>query len=190
MLPDPPGTINPAKLSMWAETLPNLGAPDPTEPPAPLETTPTPAEAVSQDTEAAAQTPAAADATVPRLTRISSDYDLEDDPLLKESFRYEDMRRDFEQSFAEGLRPSSGVTRHLSHHGYFRRQIQSRAEVFIPPDPDATLDSIVAMDKAPGSIYDAYLLRADIAKNLNTFHRCQVCLPHSLNFLDGGRNKE
>ncbi|KAK0738983.1 poly polymerase catalytic domain-containing protein [Schizothecium vesticola] len=171
---DPPGTINPAKLLAWAETLPDVGAPNSPDPPAPLEIPPAAVEAVSQDTEVATRTPAATDATVHRLARISSDCNLEDDPLLKENPRYEDMRQEFEQSFAGGLRPSSGRARHLSHHGYFRRQILSQAELFVPLDPDASLDSVVVMEKASASIYDAYLLRADIAKNLNAFYRCQV----------------
>jgi hypothetical protein len=174
---DPPGTINPAKLSMWAEVLPDVGVPDSTDPPAPPETTPTDVGAVSQDTEAATQTPAEANAAAHRLTRISSDCTLEDDPLLKENPKYEDMRQEFEQSFADRLRPCSRRTRHLSHHGYFKRHVLSQAEVLVPLDPDASLDSVVVMDKASASIYDAYLLRADIAKNLNTFHRCQVCPP-------------
>lgn len=175
MLPDPPGTINPLKLSIWAETLPNLDSSDCTDPPAPPETTPMTTGAVSQGTRAAARPPSPPDATIPRLTSISSDCVLKDDPLLRMSAGYEAMRQEFEQSFADGSRSSSRGARPLSHHGYFRGQTRGPADTFIPPDPDADLDQSVVVDKVSGSIYDAYLLRVDVAKNINAFHRHQVC---------------
>lgn len=51
----------------------------------------------------------------------------------------------------------------------------------IPADPQAELGATVAV-KFHGdavSIYDAYLLRANIARNENEFKRYQVCLPGS-----------
>jgi len=189
MLPDPPGTINPLKLSAWAVPPPDSGASGTLAPPAPPETPPRATEAVrqdteavrkdteavSQDTEVATPPPPVPGATVPRLTRISSDCDLENDPLLKQDVEYKDIRQEFEQSFVDRPGPPSRLARHLSHHGYFRRQILRQADVLVPPDPDASLGEVVVVDKPSASIYDAYLLRVDIAKNVNTFHRQQVC---------------
>jgi len=178
-------TLNPLWLSAWAEwSLPNGGAVDGLSTPSPAERTSTPIKSVDRDTEAVTRPLAAPRAIFSRLSRISSDCDLEGDPLLKRNYSYhEEMREEFEKSFRDGPPPSSRRTRHLSHHGYFRRQILSGADVFIPLDPEATGSVGTSnvgeafVDKAGASIYDAYLLRVDIAKNVNSFHRHQVCWP-------------
>jgi len=169
--------------------VPNRGAPDivASDPPAPPETTPTVIKSESASVSAGRETvattirqPAATGAMMfPRLARISSDCDLESDPLLKPGgvARHEpqDMREEFERCYPDGPPPSSRRTRQLSHHGFFRRQILSGAEVFVPLDPDATEGDVV-VDNGSASIYDVYLLRVDIARNVNAFHRHQVCL--------------
>jgi poly [ADP-ribose] polymerase 2/3/4 len=177
LMPDPPGTINPSKLSAWVVPPPYPGASGTLAPPTPPETPPRATEAVSQDIEAATRPSPVLGRTVPvpRLTRISSDCDLENDPLLKLGAEDKDIRQEFEQSFLDRPGPSSRLARHLSHHGYFRRQMLSQADVLVPPDPDARLGEVVVVDRASASIYDAYLLRVDIAKNVNTFYRQQVC---------------
>ena len=174
MLPDPPGTINPLKLSTWAVPPPDSGASGAFAPPTPPETPLRATEAVSQDPEAAPRPPPVPGTTVPRLSRISSDCDLENDPLLKPGAEYKDIRQEFEQSFVGMPGPPSRLARHLSHHGYFRTQLLHQADVLVPLDPDVSSGGTVVVDKASASIYDAYLLRVDIAKDVNAFYRQQV----------------
>jgi len=186
MLPESQDTLNPLWLSAWAESslqVPNRSAPDTIiSPTAPPETTPIATKSVGRGTGVATRPLGAPGTTLPRLSRISSDCDLEGDSLSRTSApRYEDLRREFERSFVDGPTPSSRRARYLSHHGYFRRQILSGADVFIPLDPDATSSvgtstvGEVLVDKPSASIYDAYLLRVDIAENVDSFHRHQVC---------------
>jgi len=179
MLPVPEGILNPLWLAAWAESSLTRGrTPNPDTPrPSPLpEPTPIGATSISEDTTMTIRPPAADGVVVPRLSRISSDCDAEGDPpaRLETSVEYEAVRKEFERSFVDGPPPSSRRTRHLSHHGYFRRQIQSQADVFIPLDPDEDSPGTVVIDKDTASIYDVYLLRVDISKNANSFIRRQV----------------
>lgn len=160
--PDPPGTINPAKLFMAAS------ANDMDAPPSwPLD----PNEAQVPASQAAHPP---LDPAIPRLARISSDWDPEDDIVPRENLKYEEMRCEFEQSSPSGLPPPSRRARHVSHHGYFRSQTWAQSGPRVPLDPEASPGSIVVVDKASATIYDSYLLRADIKKNLNAFHRHQI----------------
>ncbi|KAK0627411.1 poly polymerase catalytic domain-containing protein [Immersiella caudata] len=183
--PKSQATLNPLWLLAWAESslqAPNAGGPDSIiSPPAPPERTPIATKSVGRNIGAATRPPVAPGVAIPRLSRISSDCDLEGDQSSRTSATsYEDLRREFERSFVDGPNPSSRRTKYLSHHGYFRRQILSGPEAFVPLDPDATSDvgtsgvGEVLVDKASASIYDAYLLRVDIAKNVDSFHRQQI----------------
>lgn len=179
--------LNPLWLSAWAESsLPDVGVPDIMSLPTPPETAPTTTKSVNRDIRAAMQSPVAPASIIPRLSRISSDCDPEADPLWRShADRYQTLRDEFERSFADGPPASPRRTRQLSHHGFFRRQILSGEDVFVPCDPAATErvgpSSVgeVLVDKASATIYDAYLLRVDIARGVNSFHRHQVCCQRS-----------
>ncbi|KAK0715415.1 poly polymerase catalytic domain-containing protein [Lasiosphaeris hirsuta] len=164
--PDPPGTINPAKLSMAASA-------DDMDAPASFALNP---DEIQVPADRATHPPLSPlDAAIPRLARISSDWDPEDDIVPRENLKYEEMRCEFEQSFFPGgLPPPSRRARHVSHHGYFRSQTSVQSDPRVPLDPEAGPGSIVVVDKASATIFDAYLLRADIKKNLNAFHRHQI----------------
>jgi hypothetical protein len=177
LLPDPPGTINPAKLSTDTQTAPN-GSSD-FDIPGPA--------ASSQDMQISVENPAqriplalsASTITasiIPRLTRISSDWDPKDDMIPRSGEEYSELRKEFEEHFAEKphLPTRTSRARYISHHGYFRRQTAAGSNIFVELDPDEGPDTSVVIDGPTASIYDAFLLQADIALNLNTFYRQQV----------------
>lgn len=58
-----------------------------------------------------------------------------------------------------------------------------RVPVDLGADPHAT----VVIDRPTASIYDVYLLRADIMKNVNIFRRHQVC-QHTCTYRDEAKS--
>ncbi|RSL91663.1 hypothetical protein CDV31_015424 [Fusarium ambrosium] len=144
---DPPGTINPPKLTSCTPTASEAL---------------TPSEAARQRVTSAAPPP---------LPRISSDWDPEHDIVVRGNSRYQNNRKEFEDSHVAKRRPVVTRARHTSHHGYFRRQTDGRASLRVPVDLGARPDATVVIDKATASIYDVYLLRVDISKNENFFRR-------------------
>lgn len=157
--PDPPGTINPAKLTSYT--------------PAASEALTAP-EAVRQRVPSTAPTPTIPPSIAPPLPRISSDWDPEHDIVVRGNLRHQDIRKEFEDSHVAKRRPAATRARHTSHYGYFRRQNDGRASLHVPVDLGACPDATVVIDKATASIYDVYLLRADISKSVNFFRRHQV----------------
>jgi hypothetical protein len=172
LYPEPPGTINPARLStdgwmvpdrprdfaipgpaaLWA-TPPSFGAT--------IETAPSPFAARSRTAPGG-----------PRLTRYSSDWDPKDEFV----FSSEKLRQEFEKRHAEDphLYSSKARASYLSHYGYFRRQTMGgKSSYFVRPDPDVP-DAYVVVDPPTTSIYDAFLLRSDSTQNANVFYRQQV----------------
>lgn len=131
-------------------------------------------EGASQSICSEALTPAISPSAVPRLSRISSDWDPKDDIVTSGMSNYGYARVEFESSHVEMPRPSAKRARYTSHRGYFLRQIMAGMKIYVPADPAAGPDSSVVVDMATASIYDAYLLRADITKNTNIFWRHQV----------------
>ncbi len=176
LCPDPPGTINPAKLSAdasWAQAV--LGSP---------QGAPLPEASVVQAIPAA---PPARHGTAPgrpRLPRISSEWDPRDDAALNSDLEYNKLKNEFELRFAEDLHRYSPKVRAVSHRGYFRRQtIDGEGSYHISPDPDVP-NAWVVVDRPTASIYDAFLLWADIAHNRNAFYRQQVGnMPFSSDYL-------
>ncbi len=164
--PDPPGTINPAKLHTGATAF----DPDPATADAP--TAPVATESGFPTTSA----PTAPRSAAPRLPRISSGWDPEHDIVARGLHGYmwhQGIRNEFED--LDIARPrAAGRARQTSHHGHFRRQTQDKARVHVPVDPRADPDAAVVIDRATASIYDAYLLKADVAKKTNVFRRHQV----------------
>ncbi|KAK5659832.1 hypothetical protein OQA88_13295 [Cercophora sp. LCS_1] len=112
-------------------------------------------------------------APVPRLARISSDCDAKGGIMAKERLMSERYMQEFEQSFAAGLRPVAR-TKVLSPNGYFKRQTCGLTDPKIPVDPEDLEGGAVVVDHDKLVIYDAYLLRVDIAKNSNEFQRHQI----------------
>ncbi|GAB1320944.1 Poly [ADP-ribose] polymerase [Madurella fahalii] len=167
---DPPGTINPAKLSADASSVPDglsdLGIPSPE----PLIVFGAPVPGIFSSTSEPAVTASA----FPRLTRITSDWEPEDEIIPNGAFTYSELRNEFEQHFVEKPYPSTITARYISHHGYFQRQTLGGINTYIPVDPDACPDSSVIIGDRTASIYDAYLLRADCTRNINLYYRQQV----------------
>jgi poly [ADP-ribose] polymerase len=166
--PDPPGTINPAKLSKEAGATPDTSCP-----PTPSDTQTAP-EAARQSVPSTAPRPTIPRSTVP-LPRISSDWDPENDIVVRGNSRHQDIRKEFEDFHAAKRRPAAARARRTSHHGYFRSQTEDGVRIRVPVDPRACPDATVVIDRATASIYDAYLLRANIMENVNVFRRHQVC---------------
>lgn len=115
----------------------------------------------------------------PRLPRISSDCDPQDELqafLLMSSVNFQRTRREF-----DGLpgAHSSRIDRRISaHRRYFKIQTEEGGELHIPPDPEADEDAEIVVDTTSSTIYDAYLLSADVAKNRNSFQRLRVGALH------------
>ncbi len=183
--PDPPGTINPTRLSMDAWSAPTspqdfgilaqVTSPE----------TQSPFEAPVKNNPSTPPTPAMTTQPFPRLTRISSDWDVKGEVALAMDLQFSALGREFEERFAEGQRPSARRLRakYVSHHGYFQRQTRGGTDTYhVSPDPDAGLDASVVVDRHTASIYDAFLLRADVTQNVNVFYRLQVS-PYSPQFL-------
>jgi len=181
--PDPPGTINPAKLTRPGGT----GGPDSFVdsgtsfmPTGDALTAPAPA---CQSVFPAPQTPTNPLPIAPRLPRISSDWDIEHDIVMRGKLRYENIRSEFEDGYVEKRRLAAVKARararvrhrHISHHGYFHSQIGDGAKIHVPVDPMADPDTTVLIHQPTASIYDTYLLRTDIQRNVNIFRRHQVC---------------
>ena len=162
--PDPPGTINPAKLCQGARVS-DAGTPVHTD-------TLTGSEAACQSIPSIASAPTLPRSPVPRLPRISSDWDPEHDIVLRRDLSHPDIRKEFEDLHTAKRRPARA--RHTSHRGHFRRQTEDGAKIHVPVDCAAGSDATVVVDRPTASIYDAYLLRVDITKNLNIFRRHQV----------------
>ena len=173
--PDPPGTINPAKLSGGAGAAPDvLEAFDTSCAPTPSNTQTAP-EAARQSVPSTAPNSTIPRLTAPPLPRISSDWDPEHDIVVRGNLRHQDIRKEFEDFHVAKRRPAAARARHTSHHGYFRRQTEDGVRIRVSVDLRASPDATVVIDRATASIYDAYLLRADITKNVNVFRRHQVC---------------
>ena len=180
---DPPGTINPAKLSRGARAaLDTIEVIDTPCPPVPsdLQTTP---EAARQSIPLTASTPTRPCSAVPPLRRISSDWDPEHDIVVRGNSRHQDIRKEFEDFHVAKRRPAAARTRHISHRGHFRSQTENGVRIRVPVDLRAGPNATVVIDRATASIYDAYLLRADIMKNVNVFRRHQVC-QHACTYID------
>ncbi|RYP21030.1 hypothetical protein DL765_002437 [Monosporascus sp. GIB2] len=162
--PDPPGTINPAKLSRGAGAAPAFGTFD----------------AICAPTLCDAQTaPEAPTPPMPclillPLPRISSDWDPKRDIVECGDSRHQDIRKEFEDFHVAERRPVTAMVRRTSHRGHFRSQFGDGLGICVPVDPEAGPDATVVIDRATASIYDAYLLRADITKNVNIFRRYQI----------------
>ncbi|OQV10444.1 PolyADP-ribose polymerase catalytic domain-containing protein, partial [Cladophialophora immunda] len=190
--PDPPGTINPAKLAKNAGRGPTAGsevldiscAPLFADAQKPAASSAAAAAAASQDalpispsSSSSPPPPSPPPPPIPRptvpLPRITSDWESYD-IFLSESQRHRENRIEFETVYASHNRRCSTRSRRTSHYGYFRTQTQDGARIHIPPDFEAGLDAAVVIDRARTSIYDAYLLRADIMKNINFFRRHQI----------------
>ncbi|KIW84820.1 hypothetical protein Z517_00208 [Fonsecaea pedrosoi CBS 271.37] len=174
--PDPSGTINPAKLTQRAvgvtplihEDVDVLCNPPPIDA---QETT----NATGQDdltTSSTLPAPSIPRPSIP-LPRICSDWEGYD-TFLSESERYQEYRLRFEALYIPKKRPSTARSRCISHHGYFRSQTWRGKRLHIPRDPKAGFDATVVIDRGRMSIYDVYLLRVDIMKNINSFRRHQV----------------
>jgi poly [ADP-ribose] polymerase 2/3/4 len=194
---DPPGTINPARLSGDAivppgtlleasdtlfEASDNLlkafealfEASDAACPPVPSDTQ-DPPEAAQQCVPLKAPTPPRPRPGVPPLRRISSDWDVEHDIVALGNSRHDSVRKEFEESHVAKRRVAAARTRHTSLRGHFRSQMENGVRIHVPVDMSASPDATVVIDRATASIYDTYLLRADIMKNVNLFRRHQVC---------------
>jgi poly [ADP-ribose] polymerase 2/3/4 len=174
--PDPPGTINPAKLSREADATPDtvVETVDTSHPPIPSDRQIAPGGA-RQSIAPTPLTPTIPRAAVPRLPRISSDWDPEHDNVVCGFSRHRDIRTEFEGSHVLQRHSAAAKARYTSHHGHFRLQARNGVRIHVPVDIGGTPDATVVIDNATTSIYDAYLLRADIMKNVNAFRRHQVC---------------
>jgi poly [ADP-ribose] polymerase 2/3/4 len=189
---DPPGTINPARLSGGTIAAPGtlfeasdtlfeasdtlFEASDSLCPPVPSDTQ-IPPEAAQQSIPLTLTAPAPPRNRpgVPLLRRISSDWDVEHDIVGLGILRHESVRKEFEEVHIAKRRPAAARTRHTSLRGHFRSQMENGVRIHVPVDMAASPDATVVIDRATASIYDTYLLRADIMKNVNIFRRHQVC---------------
>ncbi|OAP64203.1 hypothetical protein AYL99_00175 [Fonsecaea erecta] len=171
--PDPPGTINPARLSKH-----NVGG----EPGKATDFSYVPtlsdalkaAQLAKQDVTASVAPLPPIPAPVFPLPRISSDRES-DDFHASEKQRHEENRLEFEALYNKHRSPCSSRSRRTSHYGFSRTQIQQNgASINVPLDFRAGFDAKVVIDRLKMSIYDAYLVRVDITKNVNYFRRQQV----------------
>jgi len=163
---DPPGTINPAKLSTLATS-----------------TTSAPCVVGNEKGPDVITWAPKASEVLPslHLARISTDWDPDHEGALRNKLNQHATWREFEQSHGRSesrLRPSSRARERgfASHSGYFQRQATGvlSPELAVPVDPDADPGSVVVADRAGKTIFDCYLLRANITKNINLFHRHQI----------------
>ncbi|KAH7016208.1 poly polymerase catalytic domain-containing protein [Microdochium trichocladiopsis] len=60
------------------------------------------------------------------------------------------------------------------HNDYFMSQMLHIKKLSLLVDPAAGSESIVVVEKSTHSIWDAYLLRADVPRNVNLFRRQQI----------------
>lgn len=149
---DPPGTINPAKLSSPSvQTFGERVAPP-------------------------ASTIASLKSPIPRLPRLSSDWEIEHDLVARINAAQYQIRKEFEESSGFKKLPARTKAGFISHRGHFLRQINRESTPYIPVDPDAPPGATVVVDDASSTIYDVYMLRVDIPKNINLFRRHQVSL--------------
>lgn len=194
-LPDPPGTINPAKLSRGVgaacDTI--VEPVDTSCPPIPSDTQIAPEAAheniPSTALPSTAPTPTILRSAVP-LPRISSGWEPEHDIVVRGNSRHQDVRKEFEDFHVAKRRPTAAkrrsavaTARRTSHHGHFRSQTENGGRIRVPVDPRAGSNATVVIHRATASIYDAYLLRAEIMKNVNVFRRHQVC-QHACAYVD------
>ena len=170
--PDPPGTINPAKLLKGIGAAPDTSkALDKLCVPANAPTAPEPARQSVSPATPARMIPRS---TVPPLLRISSDWDPEQDIIARRNLRHQDIRKEFEDCHVAKRPTAAARVRHNSHRGHFRSQTENGEKIRVPVDTMAGPDGTVVVDRVTASIYDAYLLRADTTKNVNLFRRHQV----------------
>ncbi|KAH7027233.1 poly polymerase catalytic domain-containing protein [Microdochium trichocladiopsis] len=191
-VPDAPGTINPAKLVVRAAPLPSAL---PTPPPTPGISTSstvgtdgscptTPHETDVGDTkrlDAVSRHTALCQARLPRISsEIDSGSTAFSAPLSScRDGHGHDSRLEFE-AFC-GRKPSK-VPARLSlrkqrlarHTDYFMSQMLHIKKLSLLVDPAAGSESNVVVEKSTHSIWDAYLLRADVPRNVNLFRRQQI----------------
>lgn len=171
-VPYSPGTINPALLTRPS---PDAGADIfAASPPTGKCTAP-----AATRTRANAARPAPSRARrLPRLPRISSDCDLEDEILafLRASTKDLDRaRREFDS--LPGAHDPRVDRRIAVYRRYFKSQTEGAHRLHIPGDPLTSEDAEVVVDNESYTIYDAYLLSADVTRNLNSFQRHRVWPP-------------
>jgi hypothetical protein len=177
--PDPPGTINPAKLTWSAGT----GAPDScvASGAACTSTADTlmPPEPTCQSVQSATPIRTTPLSIVPRLPRISSDWDAEHDIVVRGDLVYQASRKEFESCYAAKRRVAAVRSRSrvsdISHRGYFLSQTGDGMRIHVPVDPGAEPGAMVLIHETTSSIYDAYCLHTNITRNVNFFRRHQVC---------------
>ncbi|ERF68475.1 hypothetical protein EPUS_05614 [Endocarpon pusillum Z07020] len=163
--PDPPGTINPAKLFEGAGTSSGtlFGASDTLKAPEAPQSSPS--------TALAAKIPRS---VAPPLPRISSDCEPEHDIVVRGYSSHRYIQEEFEDIQVVKYWSPAVKLRHTSHRGHFRSHTQNGVRIRVPVDLGAARDATVVIHRATASIYDAYLLRADIMKNVNNFRRHQI----------------
>lgn len=171
-VPYSPGTINPALLTRPSPQ-PGTGA---------LEASPFTDEStalVAARKNASTTKPSSPGARrPPRLPRISSECDLEDEILaflLASSNDLTQTRREFDG--LTGIHNPRADKRITAHRRYFKSQTEAAGELHILADPEAFGDAEIVVDAANYSIYDAYLLSADVTRNVNLFQRHRVGPP-------------
>ncbi|KAH8897545.1 ADP-ribosylation [Thozetella sp. PMI_491] len=175
--PDPPGTISPAKLLAGFGSTLAVGS---------AAAVPAPAAGPAAHVDIP---PATCSATIPpaqpsppvtprpirsHLPRISSDWDPMHARAILSIWRCPTTRSEFDATRARTRRSGGSKARRTSHHGYFRNQTEGHTHIPVPVDPDADFGSLVVVDKATASIYDAYLLKVDIPRKINGFLRYQI----------------
>ena len=111
------------------------------------------------------------------LARISSDTDPSNDVVVPvDSLAdLDDAQLQFERRYITRRHLDYRQARRASHLGYFRSQTDNGGSIRIPVDPDEDDDdATVVRDTRTKSIYDAYMVLADIARNTNQFLRLQA----------------
>ncbi|KAK3367705.1 poly polymerase catalytic domain-containing protein [Podospora didyma] len=182
---DPAGTVNPAKL-YWGEMMPEVIeiiddddgiSPTPTDP----AQVPTEVIDLTFDVPAPVPTPPPPPPPPRRpsfpLPRISTDWDLQKDIVFHTNSpsNTQALRKEFETCHVpmQSRRPTSAGY-HASPQGYFLDQTAHENGPRIPVDPKAAPGSYVVVDHTSRTIYDVYLLQADIMTNVNRFRRHQI----------------
>ncbi|KXJ85677.1 poly polymerase catalytic domain-domain-containing protein [Microdochium bolleyi] len=192
-LPDAPGTINPAKLIPGAIP-PSLPTPPPT---------PEAASTFSSSVRDGYSQASAADdpsreqkqlasvlqqrrhaARRSRLPRISSDVEVIPTAactrFAQDAVQARQLWLEFDQCCGHCVdrdvvqKAGCSVSASAMHKDYFGRQMRRGNKVVCLLDPDAGPDCRVAVESSTRTIWDAYLLRADAASNINYFRRQQI----------------
>ncbi|KAJ1327399.1 poly [ADP-ribose] polymerase 2/3/4 [Microdochium nivale] len=197
-LPDAQGTINPAKLLPGAMPPPTLLTP-PLTPEATLDGLGTFAhcdiDIAPASHDGSSPYPASEQATAnapyrrhtprrSRLPRISSDVDIV--PTSSCNAPAEDTAQGmklwlgFDQSCGRCVdahliqKAPSGLSASAMHKNYFDRQVGRGSNILCALDPEAGPECRVSVESSTRTIWDAYLLRADVARNVNSFRRQQI----------------